>query len=116
LTPAFSALDPPFSKQYEDETVKFTDSELGDVLATSYRRLLAFPLYRSFILAEECRKDVAKLLRKGKRTVVRCLLELKSILDHNDVYYVYSKIWVDDFCVWVQTNARYVTKSITSFF
>jgi len=27
---------------------------------------------------------------------------LKHILDHHEVYYVYSKIWVDDLCVWLQ--------------
>jgi protein SHQ1 len=37
----------------------------------------------------------------GKRAVVRCLLELKHILDHHDVYYIFSKIWVDDFLVWI---------------
>lgn len=41
--------------------------------------------------------------------VVRCLLEVKDILDHHEVYYVYSKIWVDDFCVWTQAYARLVS-------
>ncbi len=82
--------------------------ELAAVLTTSYRRALAFPLYRSFALAEACRSDVASFLYQGKRVILRCLLEVKNILDHHDVYYVYSKIWVDDFCVWLQTNARLV--------
>lgn len=30
---------------------------------------------------------------------------MKKILDHHDVYYVYSKIWVEDFCVWAQAYA-----------
>ncbi|KAF8201459.1 SHQ1 protein-domain-containing protein [Pholiota molesta] len=71
LTPAFTALDPP---------------QLQDALVPSYRRSLTFPLYRSFALAEKCRKDVACLLQKGKRTIM-------------------SKIWLDDFCVWIQADA-----------
>ncbi|KAJ7763147.1 SHQ1 protein-domain-containing protein [Mycena maculata] len=41
----------------------------------------------------------------GKRTIVRCLLETKFILEHHEVYYVYSKIWLEDFCAWVQASA-----------
>lgn len=93
LTPAFSALDPP---PYDSA------SSLGETFVAVYRRCLAFPLYRSFALAEACRSDVAGFFSKGKRTVLRCLLELKHLLDHHEVYYVYSKIWVDDICVWLQ--------------
>lgn len=33
---------------------------------------------------------------------------MKNILDHHDVYYVYSKVWLDDLCVWTQAYARSV--------
>ncbi|GLB35367.1 putative SHQ1 protein [Lyophyllum shimeji] len=106
LTPAFSALDPPNSAAVSvADPLTFSTDELSETFVTSYRRSLAFPLYRSFILAEACRMDVAGFLSRGKRTVVRCLLEMKNILDHHEVYYVYSKVWVDDFCVWTQAYA-----------
>ena len=54
--------------------------------------------------------DAARLLARGTRTVLRCLLELRAILDAHEVYYVYSRIWLDDFCRWVQTSARYSTE------
>ncbi|KAG7452655.1 SHQ1-domain-containing protein [Guyanagaster necrorhizus] len=107
LTPCFSALDPP---PYYDQTLShadiFTPSEIASTFLASYRRSLAFPLYRSFALAERCRLDVAELLMKGRRTLARCLLEIKDILDHHEVYYIYSKIWVNDFCVWIQAYAK----------
>ncbi|KIJ69343.1 hypothetical protein HYDPIDRAFT_105936 [Hydnomerulius pinastri MD-312] len=109
LVPAFSALDaPPYASVAPDVRAPIdpilSDAELLSTLTTSYRRCLAFPLYRSFPLAEKCRKDVAAALGRGKRMVVRCLLEMKRILDHHEVYYIYSKIWLDDFCVWVQAS------------
>ncbi|KAF8528229.1 SHQ1 protein-domain-containing protein [Hysterangium stoloniferum] len=91
LTPPFACLSPPIS--------------LMDALLSSYRRALAFPLYRSFALCERCRLDVSEILRGGRRTVVKALLGMKKILDRHDVYYVYSKIWGDDFCVWIQSQA-----------
>ncbi|KAF5365617.1 hypothetical protein D9758_003180 [Tetrapyrgos nigripes] len=108
LIPAFSALDPPPYDQPPPSfnPSQYTPQEILSTLVASYRRSLAFPLYRSFALAEKCRIDVASLLSKGKRTVFRCLLEMKSILDHHEVYYIYSKIWVDDFCVWLQAYAN----------
>ncbi|KAG8764208.1 hypothetical protein FRC11_000062 [Ceratobasidium sp. 423] len=93
LVPAFSALDPcpaPVS--------------LRSALRTSYRRALAFPLYRSFALCERVQKDVAQLLSQGTRAITRRLLATKRILDSHDVYYVYSKIWVDDFCAWLPAH------------
>ena len=114
LTPAFSALDPPPyiagihpALTPENDPI-FSPSEITSALAPSYRRSFAFPLYRSFALAEACRADAAELLSKGRRTVVRCLLEIKRILDHHEVYYIYSKIWAEDFCVWTQAYATFV--------
>ncbi|KAG1754427.1 SHQ1 protein-domain-containing protein [Suillus lakei] len=110
LVPAFSALDPPPYITAEGvplsiPTSEFTDYDLASALLPSYRRSLAFPLYRSFAMADACRNDVAAILAKGRRMVTRCILEMKHILDHHEVYYVYSKIWLDDFCVWIQASA-----------
>ncbi|KAK0210604.1 SHQ1 protein-domain-containing protein [Desarmillaria ectypa] len=107
LTPCFSALDPP---PYCDQALAHADifslSEIASTFVASYRRCLTFPLYRSFALAERCRLDVAELLLKGRRTLAQCLLEIKDILDRHEVYYIYSKIWVNDFCVWIQAYAK----------
>lgn len=109
LTPAFAALDPaPYRSPMPDTILPPVPSELAATFVASYRRSLAFPLYRSFALSEACRADVSAFLGQGKRVVLRCLLEAKKILDHHDVYYVYSKIWMDDLCVWIQSHARYV--------
>jgi protein SHQ1 len=109
LTPAFTALDPaPYHgpSPSSSSPSMFTITEINATFVNSYRRSLSFPLYRSWALAECCRQDVAQILGQGKRLVARCLLAMKDILDHHEAYYVYSKIWVDDFCTWIQANAR----------
>jgi len=120
LTPAFSALDPPpysHSPHCTQQRITKVDSkhsdfdfesgELAETFIPSYRRAIAFPLYRSWALADACRNDVAHFLLRGTRTVLRCLLELRATLDAHEVYYVYSRIWLDDFCRWIQACARY---------
>lgn len=106
LTPAFSALDPPNVRPTTGkEPLNFSQEEVTAAIIPSYRRSLAFPLYRSFYLVDKCRTDVADFLAKGRRMVMRCLLRMKDILDHHEVYYVYSKIWLDDFCLWISAYA-----------
>lgn len=123
LTPAFSALDPPPypTLVINDDPPSSSDininmRELAASLIPSYRRALAFPLYRSWALAEACRMDSARLLERGTRTVLRCLLELRAILDTHEVYYVYSRIWLDDFCRWIQACARYGEVNFSELF
>ncbi|KZV69670.1 SHQ1-domain-containing protein [Peniophora sp. CONT] len=106
LTPAFAALDPApytfppsFSPPHSSSP---DDLELQATLATSYRRALAYPLYRSWALAEACRRDVGALLSHGRRAILRALLRLRDLLNKHEVYYVYARIWIDDFCSWVQ--------------
>ncbi|KIK59704.1 hypothetical protein GYMLUDRAFT_74145 [Collybiopsis luxurians FD-317 M1] len=106
LTPCLSALDPPpYGSEVKLSMPELSVAEVSASFVPSYRRSLAFPLYRSFSLAEKCREDVAHIMLKGKRSIFRCLLEMKDILDHHEVYYIYSKIWLDDFCVWTQAYA-----------
>lgn len=85
LVPAFCALDPapyePVSarKPAGAESILTRDaplepllvpstpppSDLATTLTTSYRRALAYPLYRSWALAERCAADVARCLSQG---------------------------------------------------
>jgi protein SHQ1 len=125
LTTAFSALDPPpyfhSPPQPSPQVIKLTNKDdsthsdfdfesagLAEAFIPSFRRAIAFSLYRSWALADACRKDVAHFLLRGTRTVLRCLLELRATLDAHEVYYVYSRIWLDDFCRWIQACARYM--------
>ncbi|KAG1054008.1 hypothetical protein G6F43_003961 [Rhizopus delemar] len=77
-------------------------SVLKDVVVSSFRRSLIYPLYRHFALSEKCLQDVYILFKLGKRAILKALLDMKYLFDHHDVYYVYSKIYLDDYCVWIQ--------------
>ena len=108
LTPAFSSLDPPPYEECPTSTSMFGADEVRATLSHSIRRALAFPLYRSFALCLKCIEDLCVILRHGRRTVLRALLETRRILDHHEVYYVYSRIWMDDFCRWIAADAKWV--------
>lgn len=89
LCPLLAALDDNFDS---------CDAILRSCLA----RALSFPLYRHWDLAAKCVDDVYACLRLGKRRVLQTLLAVKKRLDTTDPYYIYSRIWVNDYCAWVQ--------------
>ncbi|CAG8631110.1 1995_t:CDS:2, partial [Ambispora leptoticha] len=81
-------------------------NSLEETIIALFRRSLAYPWYRNFELSEKCLDDVYVLLKLGRRAILKVLLELKDIFDHHDIYYTYSKIWLDDYCIWCQTKAN----------
>ncbi|CAG8833511.1 46429_t:CDS:2, partial [Gigaspora margarita] len=80
-------------------------NSLEETIIALFRRSLAYPWRRNFELSEKCLGDVYILLKLGRRAILKVLLEMKDIFDHHDIYYVYSNIWLDDYCIWCQTKA-----------
>ncbi|KAI7876155.1 SHQ1 protein-domain-containing protein [Mucor mucedo] len=87
-------------------------SLLKDVMVSCYRRALTYPLYRNLALCEKVLQDVYIMFRLGKRAILKALLDMKYLFDHHDVYYVYSKIFLDDYCVWIQHANENVLRTL----
>ncbi|ORX94063.1 SHQ1-domain-containing protein [Basidiobolus meristosporus CBS 931.73] len=87
-------------------------STIREVLVASFRRSLAYPLYRNWKLSEKVMQDVYVILKLGKRAILKVLLELKDLFDHHDIYYIYSKLYLDDYCIWVQSASDKVLRSL----
>jgi len=66
-------------------------------------RALAFPLHRNWGLALHAAKDVACIFRLGRRALLRALLETRRILAAHEHRHYLNTLFVDDYCVWVQT-------------
>ncbi|KAJ1917260.1 hypothetical protein H4219_003290 [Mycoemilia scoparia] len=79
---------------------------LKEVIVTSFSRALAYPLFRNWDLCQKVLRDTYDVFRLGRRALLKILLDCKDLFDHHDIYYVYSKILFDDYCVWIQTHAK----------
>lgn len=64
---------------------------------------------RHWGLAQTVMADVVTIFSMGKRSVLRALLGVKRILDRSDPRFYHCKLFVDDYCVWLQAY-RYVTR------
>lgn len=76
---------------------------LQHVLVQSGRRCLIYPYLRLFKLAKKIYTDVTKILLLGQRAVLRCLLQIKKIFERTDTHYLLNKLYVDDYCIWLQS-------------
>ncbi|KZT59821.1 hypothetical protein CALCODRAFT_493344 [Calocera cornea HHB12733] len=83
-----------------------SSSTLQSTMMACYRRALAYPLYRSWALCERIQQELAGVLKKGRRGVVKVLLWTRGLLDAGGPYAAYSRIWVDDYVRWTQIHAR----------
>ncbi|KAG0379894.1 hypothetical protein BGX24_011136 [Mortierella sp. AD032] len=98
LSPSLAALD------------QFTT--LKETLLASFRRALAYPLNRNWNLALKVLQDVYVILKLGRRGILRALLAVKEVLDHDDIYYIYSKMFIEDYCVWIQSASEKVIRTL----
>eukprot|EP01104_Vermistella_antarctica_P018499 TRINITY_DN6880_c0_g1_i2.p1 TRINITY_DN6880_c0_g1~~TRINITY_DN6880_c0_g1_i2.p1 ORF type:complete len:171 (-),score=50.79 TRINITY_DN6880_c0_g1_i2:253-765(-) len=94
-------------------TLSWFDSfqTLKEMMIACVRRALIFPLFRRWDLVQKVLDDVREIFRGGKRRVLRCLLRAKKILDKSETKFYLSRIYVDDYCVWLQSLS---VKRITS--
>lgn len=95
LTPQIAYLDSQILVPTGNESI------LRAAVITGIRRALSYPLHRNYNLTVKVWEDVYYNLRGGKRLVLKALLDLKELFRYHDVYYVYDKIWLEDFCSWL---------------
>ncbi|KAF9950412.1 hypothetical protein BGZ72_007948 [Mortierella alpina] len=98
LSPSMAALD------------QFTT--LKETVLACYRRALAYPLTRNWNLVNKVLQDVYVIFKLGRRGILRALLAIKDVLDHDDVYYIYSKMFIEDYCVWIQSASERVIRTL----
>jgi protein SHQ1 len=110
LTPQLCCLDQKI--MYDDVQ---SVSMIKAIIITSIRRALSYPLHRNFELSFKAWLDVAHILKRGKKLVLKMLLSLHESFRFHDVYYVYNKIVIDDLINWLITDSRdndFVLKSL----
>ncbi|KAL9188441.1 hypothetical protein ACHAXT_006819 [Thalassiosira profunda] len=75
---------------------------VADVLRWNVRRSLIYPYLRSFALARKIVEDVCQIVKRGRRTIIRCLLQLHRIMEKSECHYLFNKMHVDPLICWVQ--------------
>ncbi|XP_065183203.1 protein SHQ1 homolog [Sycon ciliatum] len=87
-------------------------SSLKDVVVASARNMLAYPLYRHWKLVKLVLKDVSSIFLLGRRQILKCLLEIRCLLQDDENRYLLNDLYITDYCVWVQRCSHSKIKAI----
>ncbi|XP_011298682.1 protein SHQ1 homolog [Fopius arisanus] len=80
-----------------------TYSTLEDVLRTSIRRSLTYPLYRHWELSMKVLEDVKQILKIGKKMILKRLCEIHDLFNHSfEPRYLHNQLYIRDYLVWIQ--------------
>lgn len=72
------------------------------VAASLTHRILVYPYLRNIDLVEQVFVDMSLILKEGKRGILKCLLKVHDIFVHADVFYLFNKLFVTEYCIWIQ--------------
>ncbi|KAL7480850.1 hypothetical protein ACHAW6_006511 [Cyclotella cf. meneghiniana] len=92
LSPTLSWLE-HYNPPYDD---------IVDVMRWCIRRALIYPYLRSYSLALRLVHDVGQIFSRGRRAVIRCLLQLHRIMEKSESHYLFNKLYIDPSIWWVQ--------------
>ncbi|XP_063629559.1 protein SHQ1 homolog [Cydia splendana] len=78
-------------------------NDMKQVLIACYRRALIFPIFRNFELCNKVKNDLASLFRKGKKFIIKCLIEIHQMFNNsNDARYILNQLYIKDYLVFLQ--------------
>nr|XP_002127366.1 protein SHQ1 homolog isoform X1 [Ciona intestinalis]XP_018669350.1 protein SHQ1 homolog isoform X1 [Ciona intestinalis] len=81
-----------------------SSSCLKETVVSCLRRSLCYPQYRNWKLGCKVVQDVIRILKKGRRYILHCLLHIWRIFQTADgsPCYILNDLYITDYCVWLQ--------------
>ena len=75
---------------------------LKDCLVSCMRRSLCYPLYRHFDLSLKALRDAIRVLKSGRVSVVKALIEVIPLMVESEGRYILNQLYIEPYAVWVQ--------------
>jgi len=73
------------------------------VLQWSIRRSLIYPYIRNYnFAASQIVQDVFDIIIGGRRTILRCLLHIRDIMEKSEFHYLLNKLYIDPYIKFIQ--------------
>ena len=108
VTQGEPTVESPWNTSTLSATLSWLDTfdDLSQVVQSSIRRSLIFPYIRNYHFAIHCWKQIATILTRGRRCVIRSLLRTRSILEQSEFHYLSNKLYIDPYLAWVQREVN----------
>ena len=88
-------------------------NSVEDAVIASLRRSLVYPYIRNFEFGVHIWRQVAYILA-DRRCIIRCLLQVRDILEKSETFYVGNKLYIDPLLLWIQQAQAIPVKPLTS--
>ena len=98
---------------YFDRGEPYHDT-MSSIVRSCIRRSITYPYIRSWDYGLKILDDTVHVFRHGKRCILKCLLKLRDLFEHGDSHYLLNKLYINDYCVWIQTVSDSSVGDITT--
>ena len=76
---------------------------MRETIISCYRRSLIYPLHRNFGLSRRVMEDVVNIIKKGRKSCVKCLLSIRRLFNQTlDSKFILNDLYITDYCIWIQ--------------
>ncbi|XP_032687527.1 protein SHQ1 homolog isoform X2 [Odontomachus brunneus] len=79
-------------------------TSIDEVIKACFRRSLCYPLYRNWELSMKVLEDVKKVVKLGKKYVIKQFCEIHRIFNTSyEPRYILNQLYIKDFLIWLQS-------------
>jgi protein SHQ1 len=110
--------DPTVESAWTISTLSYSLSWLDSldkvdrVVLSSLRRMLIYPYMRNLDLGKYIWKQVSEIV-SDQRSVIRCVLQIRNILDKSESYYLGNKLYIDPYLAWLQKVQTFPSEQLS---
>ena len=94
-----------YYSQSNEISFNILNETIENLVISSYRRMLIYPLYRNIKICQKVKYIIIKILENGRFCVLKCLLKIKNIFDRNEPRFLHNIIYIDPLIKWIQNYA-----------
>ncbi|KAH0792926.1 protein SHQ1 [Histomonas meleagridis] len=74
----------------------------SDLILSTLKRVLVYPMYRSYHFSKLCWDKTVEMLRNGRTSLLKCLLHTKEMLEKGEFRWRLNRLYIDPMIVWLQ--------------
>ncbi|CAL7944616.1 unnamed protein product [Xylocopa violacea] len=91
----------------------FSDAE--EVVKACFRRSVCYPLFRNWNLSEKVFEDVKKVIKLGKKYIIKRFCEIHSLFNNScEPRYILNQLYIKDYLIWLQQINDSLIESLES--
>jgi protein SHQ1 len=87
---------------FDNYDIKNNGDDIVSLIRNLIRRSLTYPYLRYWDYIQIILTDACKVLFLGKRHILKLFLQLKILYDKSHCFYLLNKVYIDDYCIWLQ--------------